>query len=69
MSTKFVNIGTATQKDWVVEFKCAATGSKSPEVGDIVKVNGRNVRVTEVLDQVGESMAYGETCKFRFVNF
>ena len=68
MATKFINLGTSTHKDWVIEFRCEASGTKSPAVGDILKANGRNVRVTELLDEVGQTMNYGQTCRFRFVN-
>lgn len=67
MSAKFVK--DKENNKWLVEITCETTGSKQPEVGDLVKVKRSCLKITEVLEIKGVPETYG--CKYLcdFVNF
>ena len=65
MATKFQKING----EWMVKITCSATGSRQPEIGDIVKVNHKNIKVTEVVSVIGTPETYGCEYLVRFVNF
>jgi hypothetical protein len=65
MAAKFIK-----QDDkWMVEITCTATGTKSPEVGDIFSIKGRKIKVIEVIKVTGESQTYGCKTLVNFKNF
>ena len=52
-----------------MEIKCESTGTKAPEVNDIVKVNGRNVKITNIIKVDGEPSKYGTKTLVDFANY
>lgn len=66
MGAKFKKVND----EWLVELVTDATGSKAPEVGDIVrpKKGGSYVSITEIVETKGTPTTYGFTVLAKFKN-
>lgn len=68
---KFVKVVNKETKkeEWKVLLVCGTTGTKAPEVGDIVSVNRRKIKITGIISVEGEPSKYGTKTLVDFVNF
>jgi hypothetical protein len=73
MTAKFIKqINSQTsQVEWLVETACGASGQKATAVGDIIKINRRAIKITQIVstDVVGGVAKYGDKTVAKFANF